>query len=65
MIDGYEVILLKEKIKQHIHEHQREMDKNNRNFNFYEGRKIEAQVIIGMIDAYEARSEKRLKKVDQ
>lgn len=48
----YQLDLLIHKIKQQIHYSEEEMKKNNDQFNFYEGRKIEAELILSFTEDY-------------
>ena len=52
-MNKYKIKILKDKIRIQIGNHQEEMDKKNNKFDFYEGRKIEAEVILGWIEEME------------
>lgn len=49
MIKEYKAKLLKNKIKMQIANWERKLNKKNKQFDFYEGRKIEAEVILSWI----------------
>lgn len=53
MIKEYKTRLLKNKIKMQIGNWKREMNKRDNQFDFYEGRKIEAEVILSWIEEME------------
>ena len=55
MINEYQIKLLKNKIKMQIVNWQREMNKKDKQFDFYEGRKIEAEIILSWIGDIEAK----------
>ena len=58
----YQINVLKNKIRTQIANHQREMDKKNKQFDFYEGRKIEAEIILSWIDKLHISEEDDLSK---